>query len=332
MAFDPQSLLNLQDLRAIVHALKMDGLSSVDPEALDNIKERIQGLPSAEAMSQVADNPLSLKSLREEIGAVFQLIETYGKRDPEFKARYKSRTGLPPRYKVLEWRKAMKKEARQIVREVIKISAVVDDKGQGRLSADLIRCAKQIQSEEMKEKDFNILLDNLRSAGLEAEANLLKEAAFPWVQNLQDAWSAGKETLKDKGSGFEERFNVLEYERRFKGIERELGEMIPEVRAAYIGAKDPDRSEKLRSVFQKMQNMKMIVDEIGSDWEIIQGSFEEEEVAPEKVMEPEVAPDTVVEPEGVPAAASVPLDDEEGEELGSDTLYSEDNPPAIGRA
>lgn len=203
-----QNLLNLQDLRAIIHSLKMAGLGFVDSEALGAIESRIKTLPGAEEINRIAENKIAIDALRKEIGQIMSLIEIYGNRDPEFKARYKSRTGLPPRYKVLEWRSAMNHKKRDFVREMVKASAAIDDKGNGKIAGDLIRYAKRIQNDELVKEDVDRVIGELRKAGFEQEAVLLKEAAFPWWEQakgfigglgkgvggvLQKAWQGGKQ-------------------------------------------------------------------------------------------------------------------------------------------
>ena len=103
----PQDL-SLQDLRAIIHGLKMAGFSSVDEGASDHIKFRINSLPSAEALSQISQNPKVFRDIIVEVGEIMRMVETYSKQGSEYSARFKSKKKLPPRYKVLEWRKYMK--------------------------------------------------------------------------------------------------------------------------------------------------------------------------------------------------------------------------------
>jgi len=203
-----QSLLNLQDLRAIIHSLKMAGLGFIDSEALGPIESRIKTLPGAEEINRIAENQIAIDALRKEIGQIMKLIEIYGNRDPEFKARYKSRTGLPPRYKVLEWRSAMNHKKRDFIREMVKASASIDDKGNGKIAGDLIRYARRIQNDELIKDDIDKVIGELKKAGFEQEAVLLKEAAFPWWEQakgfmgglgkgvgdvLQKAWQGGKQ-------------------------------------------------------------------------------------------------------------------------------------------
>jgi len=265
------TLLNLQDLRAIVHSLKMAGLSFVDPEAVDAIKDRIRALPSAEDLNKLAKDKGSMNHLTQEIGDIMKLIEVYGNRDPEFKARYKSRTGLPPRYKVLEWRGNMKQEAMQVVKQMIKTSAVIDEKGNGKLAGDLIKCAKKMQSDEIDGKSFDQIIEDVRLAGFDQEAGLLKEAALPWMQGLQDMWSGAKEVGKSGFKGLKGAFNVGKYRSIMDRIVANLKEvLVPnEIQAALAGASTAEQKQELTKIFNQMKNMKYMADTIKGQFEVI---------------------------------------------------------------
>lgn len=265
MAIDPTSLKNLQDLRAIIHSLKMNGLASVDPEAVDEIKGRIKLLPSAEEINRIAVSSTAIENLRNEIGSIMRLLEIYGKKDAEFKARYKSRTGLPPRYKVLEWRAAMQKEAKQVVRQIIKTSAYVDEKGNGTLADNLIKCAKNIQLESIDEQGFNEIIENLKLAGFEQEAKMIKEAAFPWMQMLQP--KNVMEGLKSGWQALKGRLNIGKYTTMMQNITNSLNGAITELAPA-VATATPEQQKALQSILNQMKNMQYIATNIKGDFEI----------------------------------------------------------------
>ena len=98
----------IEEIKDIILGLRMSGLTFVEDGAIDEIRMMIKSLPSSENLEKGYNNKDSLKKLLNYIGEIMRFIELYGKRDMEYKARYKSRTGLPPRYKVLDWRAAMK--------------------------------------------------------------------------------------------------------------------------------------------------------------------------------------------------------------------------------
>ena len=79
--------VTLQDLRAIIHGLKMATFSFVEEGALTEIKSMIKSLPSPEGINAL--EPGMVKSVQADIGNIMRLIEVYGKRDMEYKTRYK---------------------------------------------------------------------------------------------------------------------------------------------------------------------------------------------------------------------------------------------------
>lgn len=210
--------VTLQDLRAIIHGLKMASLSFVEPEALDEIEAMIKSLPGAEELNQYAMDPPSLKQLQAQIGGIMRIIELYSKRDSEYKTRYKSRTGLPPRYPVLEWRDQMPIAASKInkmeiknslVKNLIKLSQDVDNEGASFASfaCDLLACAKDIRnSNNIPVKNLHIVTKafvkkaGLYQAGLRKEAQALTDIDMDmgdirngfaqvqaWFDNIQEA-------------------------------------------------------------------------------------------------------------------------------------------------
>jgi len=144
----------LRELREIILGLRMSGLSFVEDGAISEIQAMIKSLPSAEDLEKHYSNPESLKQLQKDVGGIMRLIEIYGKRDGEYKVRYKSRTGLPPRYKVMEWREPMQQAAKNNNKIISTVNKVV--KG-------------------------------LKKLGLNEEAEIVKEAG------IRDMWNAGKE-------------------------------------------------------------------------------------------------------------------------------------------
>ena len=103
---DPIQNIELQDMMAIVHGLKMSGLAFVEADALDAINDRIKNLPSSELLTKVYTDPREVKRLCAEVGRIMELIDYYGTQNEESKARHKAKTKLPPRYKNLKWEKA----------------------------------------------------------------------------------------------------------------------------------------------------------------------------------------------------------------------------------
>lgn len=90
------------ELKQIILGLRMSTLSFVEEGAISEIQSMIKSLPSPEELEKSFDDIESIKRLQNDIGGIMRLIEIYGKKDAEYNVRYKSRTGLPPRYKILE--------------------------------------------------------------------------------------------------------------------------------------------------------------------------------------------------------------------------------------
>jgi hypothetical protein len=93
-----------------------------------------------------------------------RFIELYGKRDIEFKTRYKSRTGLPPRYKVLDWKKeaSMNKIAIKngLIKNLILLSEKID-LDNPTVSKKLIECSRQVQNNKISLSALNLITQEL---------------------------------------------------------------------------------------------------------------------------------------------------------------------------
>ncbi|MFW5887719.1 MAG: hypothetical protein ACOCUH_02870 [Bacteriovoracia bacterium] len=137
----------LQDIRTIIHGLKMADLSFVEQDALNEINLMIKDLPNPEELPNIAESPGSVKQLKSYIGQIMHLIEVYGSRNAEYEARYRATTGLPPRYKVLKWRCAMgKRELKNnLIKDFVKLSSEADDQGYEKLAEILLDCGRQVQ-------------------------------------------------------------------------------------------------------------------------------------------------------------------------------------------
>jgi len=95
--------LSAMDLRVIILGLKVSMFNINDESVSNDICHRIDALPSAEAINTVLGNDDSFMIVRQEVGSIMELVDKYGSRDKEYKIRYKAKTGLDPRYKVLDY-------------------------------------------------------------------------------------------------------------------------------------------------------------------------------------------------------------------------------------
>ena len=232
--------LTLEELKKIVLGIKMVDLTFVENDAIDEIKYLIQDMPSSEKIDTM--KPEELQQLQQGIGIIERLIEIYGKRDPEFKARYEARTGLPPRYKVLDWRGDMKTQAKKFVKELIRVSSTIDDSGKGTMSNDLIKCAKRVQEEEIGDAEVADIINQLRRAGFEEESNIIKEAAW---------WSGMGEAFR----GIKEQFQLGDIKGDLKSINQTLMKALQKAQQKYQTVQDPNVQKQISELHSLMEYM-----------------------------------------------------------------------------
>lgn len=159
--------LTFRDLKDDVLTLKMSTLSDVEESAANEILAMIKGLPGPEVLDSLDAG--GIKSVKKAIGRIRTLIEQYSKRDMEYKARYKSKKGMPPRYKVINWRDNMNSKA-SVVKEMVRVSSVADEKGYGEFSDKLLVSAKKIMNDESV--DFSELQVMAKKYDMEKEAGI----------------------------------------------------------------------------------------------------------------------------------------------------------------
>ena len=94
--------LSAENLRVIILALKMEEFNIDDEKVKNEVCEKIRSLPSAERINIVAADDRGMDELRSQVGYICELIDKHDIRDLDYKTRYRARTGLNPRYKVLD--------------------------------------------------------------------------------------------------------------------------------------------------------------------------------------------------------------------------------------
>lgn len=171
----PEQNLSIDDLRKIIHSLKMSNFSFLEPSVLSIVDEQIKALPSSEALGKLLATPLELKHVREQIGNVMQIIDYYGTKNKEYKTRYKALTKLPPRYQVLDYKKASK--------ELLNLSVSAENKGNNVLADYLINKAELAIQDKL---DIDEVIDRVSTAGMPIN-NLIKIAQN--VPNVTDQGS-----------------------------------------------------------------------------------------------------------------------------------------------
>lgn len=248
------SNLSVQDIKTIIHGLKMAGFSFVDPQALSEINAMIKSLPGPEEIDGLTENGMeSIKKIAIDVGRIMRLIEIYGQRDQEYKSRYKARTGLPPRYKVMEWRKAMKQETKQLVKELVQASSIADSKGKFIVAEKLVKCAKKVQSETAQEQDLIDVIDDMERLGFAEEAKQIREAGI-WsgLQGLGDWATQGVKDVAQKGK---EAFQVGRYQGDIAAIVQKIGKLIADVGGAASSANPGSRKTTLEGFLKSLQAM-----------------------------------------------------------------------------
>jgi hypothetical protein len=195
--YDQLENLTIEEIRSIIQGLRLSGLSFVDPQAIDLIKEEIKHLPTAEDLSDCFENEVSLKNVIIQIGNILELIEKYNTKDVGYKSRYQLRTKLPPKNKVLEWRNVMKK-SNNLIEKIVIASEKLDKKGMFSESEKALKIASKLNTDEIKTEDFNetiILAKELYEKNLYRQADdIMQEAALSdWWAGVKGGFSGAKQ-------------------------------------------------------------------------------------------------------------------------------------------
>lgn len=186
MDYYEQKAITLQDLRAIIHQLKMGSISNIEEDAQIEINDMIRSLPGPEQINGIADNLGAIEGLKEKVGGILRLIEIYSRRNQEYKTRYKAKTGLPPRYKVLDWRSSMNKK--DMVKRVVQASADADSQKLTAIASDLIGFAKDLRDNDVipEIELASITAKELDKISLFAEADAIRKVAQTYELGMDD--------------------------------------------------------------------------------------------------------------------------------------------------
>lgn len=165
----------LADLRVRIHSLKMSNFAYVEESIRSKIFSMVNNLPSAEHLLTLKDSPRVIEKISADIGLIMKMVDDYGTNSKERRDRYKSLTGLEPRYKHLEWKKAQ-------VNTLVKISSSVDKAGCSVLSDDLLNLANKINIGKITSDDLITAKGKLDMHGFASYGeDLLKIAQSPMV-------------------------------------------------------------------------------------------------------------------------------------------------------
>ena len=288
MKIDDVRQITAADLRVIVLALKMEEFNIDHERARNDIYERVKGLPSAENINVLASNGKAIKGLQNEIGYILEMVDKYDARDADYKFRYRARTGLDPRHKILEYKRItaqkeikMRKEATNLVKELERVSSVADVKGLGIISGELVRCAKNIKDEnygQVSQLDLQKIATSLRDAGLTEDADRLEKEAGFW-DSVSSGWGGVKNLGKEVGKGVADiatdqyqkargAVQIGKLKTTFERINKDIAEAVAYANTAAQQAVNPQKAEQIANMVAQLGNMQMMGQEV---YKIIQG-------------------------------------------------------------
>jgi len=254
--------LTLRDLRTIIHGLKMAGFGFVEEGAVDQINGMIKALPSPEELGSLANTPDAIKNIQNAVGEIMRLIEIYGKRDMEYKVRYKSKTGLPPRYKVLDWKSAgrndMKKMSQvdirnNVVMDLLQLSREIDDCGMDKQAENLISCSKKIQAKEIPYLElYNVTKEIL---SFDSDNGLKKEAQM--AANFDISLGDIRNGLKQINGWFDSLQNTLMKKLDYINKHPQLNKFVQTLQGIWkqIGALRDITAKQMPIIDQSVQQM-----------------------------------------------------------------------------
>jgi hypothetical protein len=206
--------LTLEELKSIIHGLRMSGFSFVEQEALPQIQFRIKNLPVTEELDKLADDPVSIRNIVGEIGELMRLLNIYGNKNSEYKVRFQSLKGLPPRYKVLEWRDVkMNEKAANLVKELIKMSSAMDEQGKSEISKKLIVCAKHAIDDRFTNEDISIMKEAGITDWIKQKLNkdpFSQQVATPLKEQEKKERLEKKEKLEGQRGSFNTAYKALQ--------------------------------------------------------------------------------------------------------------------------
>ncbi len=177
--------ISLDLLGDIIKGLKLDDFAYVEPDALVVIKSMIKNLPGREGLEQFSTNPYNIENIQKDIGKIMRLIELYGKRDLEYKTRYRAKTQLDPRYKVLD--NNTQKAANRVATGLIRISAIFDeDEKYGEISSEFIKCAIKAYIGELTKQE---MAKTIVSVFDKIDLNKKSDKTIEIKKQLADVWN-----------------------------------------------------------------------------------------------------------------------------------------------
>jgi len=264
-----------ENLKELVKNLRICGFSHVEQSALQKIQELIKDLPAPENIDGYDDH--KIKMLEGYIGDIQKLIETYSKRDMESKLRHIDLTNMPPRYKILDWRRNMK--SNEIVKNIIKLSSEIDDKGYGEISGKMIKCAKNILENKVNEKEIEDIKMALNNSKLE------KEAQF---------WSGVKGFLGGAGSKIKEMGQDIvqsgmwgKYQAEFDDVLKRMNNVISKTQQFGGTIRNPELKNKVNAWIQGLSSSVNAWNQVVDDFKNTGKQVAQQSQQPQQATQPQ---------------------------------------------
>lgn len=313
--------LSFDEIKDIIHGLKMSGLSFVhDDRVRDYVGRLIERLPSSEYLLELSDNPDSLKNICKDIGEIMKTIELGSQRTFDFKARYESKKLIPPRYDILKWREDMRKA--DITRNLIKISEVAEKNEDYDLSDKLIQLAEKSVSKTITAAD----LKGIESCSMTKESQGL-------LERFRDTFTGGeggklqrqrRKDQKDKEKEDRLLYNKLGYLSRLLNSDtdsqavRDYIATMPESISGYLDQYVQGIKGVEQQFLQQVQGLEQYIEQVRS-------SYEENAAFNFDTTPPEVAGSEEVS--GTEGAEEREVDPQRDEQQSSDGLEQESEEP-----
>lgn len=232
--------LEVNDLHEIIHGLTIASFTFLEPDAADAIQQLIKQLPSPESLPSLASRDDSVTAVKDQIGEIMQILNHYGMKGPEFKARYMSKKKLPPRHPVVDYQNVNYMEnAASTVESLIKVSESADNKGNVKIAVDMLSYARK---KTLTHDDVCNIQKDLEKFGLTEEIELLREAG-----------------LWDKIKSIPENMRTNSMEKALQTALTNLNEFGLQIEQWL--RKYPD-NEKLREIYNKMSQMTYVGKEV----------------------------------------------------------------------
>lgn len=245
--------LGVQDLRAIIHGLKMSGFAFIqDEEIKEQVSFLLGSLPSPENLDSLLESPQELKHVQEHVGEIMNLIEQGSRKDESFKVRYQAKTNMPPRYKVLKWRSAMGNS--DLTKNLIKISVLADNNNEPAIAEKAIDLAKKAKTNNITQEDIGLFRAACKGTSLE------KEAGF-WggVNNVVNEFG---QAVKGVGQAVKGAFQLGNLKTTFEKINQDIDKALTYAQQAANANTDPQKKQQVANFVQQLSNMQMMGKEV----------------------------------------------------------------------